>query len=333
MKKLLKFLKWTGIVLGTVIVLLLTFVLLTWDKKYDAPYPDITASKDSAVIARGKYLANGPAHCGICHTPMDKIMAVENNKEASDFSGGWELSFPSFGTFRAPNITPDMETGIGKRTDKELARSLRHMVGYDGRMLAPFMTFQELTDEDLTAVISYLRSLKPVKHEVKGMEAGIFLKALLAFGMMKPEGPKNTPAKSIAIDSTVEYGKYMAWSVCNCRTCHTQMDVNTGKFVGKDFAGKGAFEPDAFSKGHSYLSPNLTPHKGTGVIANWDKAAFLQRFRAGRVHEGSPMPWGSFTKINDLELTALYKYLRSLEPVDNKVEKTVFAPGEKMPEL
>src|SRR5690606_41627233 len=110
--------------------------------KYHAPYPDITASTDSAVIARGKYLAFGPAHCGTCHVPMNKVMDVENGEEIPH-SGGWELTIPP-GTFRAPNLTPDMETGIGKLTDGEIARTMRHMVGNDGRCIMPFMHFAEM---------------------------------------------------------------------------------------------------------------------------------------------------------------------------------------------
>lgn len=90
------------------VAVLATFLLLSWDKKFDAPLPDIKASKDSAVITRGRYLAFGPAHCATCHVSIDKYRAVEN-EEQMPLSGGWELDIPP-GTFRAPNLTPDMET-------------------------------------------------------------------------------------------------------------------------------------------------------------------------------------------------------------------------------
>ncbi len=64
-------------VLVLLIAGLVVYVQVAWNKKFEAPYPDIKASTDSAVIARGKYLAYGPAHCGTCHVPMDKIMDVE----------------------------------------------------------------------------------------------------------------------------------------------------------------------------------------------------------------------------------------------------------------
>jgi mono/diheme cytochrome c family protein len=327
MKNVIKVLKWAGLALVILLVGLFVFVQLTWDKKYDAPYPDITASTDSAVIERGKYLALGPAHCITCHVPMDKVKDAEDGI-VMPLSGGWELSIPP-GTFRAPNITPDMETGIGKMTDGEIARSLRYSVNRNNGHVFPFMPFQELSDDDLTAIISFLRVQEPVKHKVEPSELTFLGKALVAFGMIKPEGPKNTPPKSVVIDSSIAYGSYLANRVANCNGCHTERDFKTGAFVGAPLAGGTHFLPDAFSEGYSFITPNLTPDKETGIMANWDESTFINRMRAGRVHKGSPMPYGAFSRMDDLELKAIYRYLQSLDPVNNKIEKIVFAPGEK----
>jgi len=81
MKTLLKILKWTGIVLISVVLIVVIFVYFPCNKKFEAPYPDITASKDSTIIAKGKYHVFGPGHCAICHSPTDKIMDVEQGKE------------------------------------------------------------------------------------------------------------------------------------------------------------------------------------------------------------------------------------------------------------
>lgn len=216
MKRILKVLKWTGIVLAVLILGLVIFVQLRWDKKYDAPFPAISASTDSSIIARGAYLVNGPAHCGSCHSSMDEVRSFDEGKKF-EFKGGWELTFPGFGTFTGPNITSDKETGIGKFSDAEIARSLRHGVGTDGRPLFPMMTFQGLSDNDLTAIISYLRTLPPVQNKVKPVEYGFMYKALLAVGMIKPEGPKATPPKSVKIEPSIEYGKYVAYNITNCR--------------------------------------------------------------------------------------------------------------------
>jgi len=126
------------------------------DKDFDAPMTDIAASKDSAVIARGKYLAYGPAHCASCHTPMDKLDDNDKGIEMP-LSGGWELDIEP-GIFRAPNLTPDIETGIGKLTDAQLERAMRNSVNHRNKLMFPFMPFQEMTQEDVVALISFLRS-------------------------------------------------------------------------------------------------------------------------------------------------------------------------------
>lgn len=321
MKKSLKVLKWIGLSLLLLFVVFYIFVQMNWHKTFDAPYPNIIASTDSAVIARGKYLAYGPAHCGTCHVPMDKYMDVEKG-DLMPLSGGWELSIPP-GTFRAPNITPDKETGIGNLTDGEIARTLRYMVGFDNRFIAPFMSFRDLSDEDLTAIVSFLKSQAPVKHKVERSELSFLGKALVAFNLIKPEDTKGNPPKSIIRDTSISYGKYLANSVADCVGCHTNRDMKTGELIGKAFAGGMYYEADAMSEGVAFVSPNLTPHPTAGIIADWGENAFVARFRAGRVHKGSPMPWGAFSRMDDLDLKAIYRYLNSLEPVDNKIEKTV----------
>jgi len=316
-------------VLVVIIAGLLIFIFVAWNKKHNAPYPAITASTDSVVIARGKYLVFGPAHCASCHVPMDKHTEVDKGVEVP-LSGGWELTIPP-GTFRARNLTPDMETGIGKLTDAEVARVMRYSVGHDGRSIFPFMPFQEMSDEDLTAIISFLRSQKPVKNPIKPSEYSFLGKAVMAFGLIKPVAPKNTPPKSVATDSTILSGSYLANSIANCAGCHTKRDLKTGKFTGPVFAGGFQMLPDEFTKGYSFVTPNLTPDPETGLITNWSESVFVKRFQSGRIHKTSPMPWESFSKMTEMDLKAVYRYLQSLKPVHNKIEKTVFTPDEKLP--
>jgi hypothetical protein len=113
--------------------------------------------------------------------------------------------------------------------------------------------------------------------------------------------------------------------------CHTRRDLKTGEFTGVPFAGGMAFPADKFSEGYTFVTPNLTPDPETGVMSAWNEQGFIDRFRAGRVHKGSQMPWGSFSRMNELELKAVYRYLKSLDPVKNKIERTVYPPGEKLP--
>jgi mono/diheme cytochrome c family protein len=329
MKKVLKILKLTGLVILLLLVLLFAFVQFRSNVKFDAPYPDIKASADSAVIARGEYLVYGPAHCVSCHVPMDKMLDVDNGLTIP-LSGGFEESVPGFGTFRAPNLTPDNKTGIGRLSDAEIARSLRHMISSDGRILFPFMEYQEMSDEDVTAIISFLRSQQAVNHEIKPTEYGFLAKALIAFGLFKAVGPAQTPPVSVKPDSTIAYGKYMAHDIGNCRSCHSKID-NSGKQIGADFAGGFLFAPTEWSEGYAFVSANITPHKTTGVIANWTEDVFMNRFRAGRIYERTPMPWGCYSRMTETDLKAVYRYLQSLEPVEMVVEKTLFEPGEQLP--
>ena len=76
MKKVFKILIWALGVVAVLVLALFVYVQLTWSKQYEAPLPEIKASTDSAVIARGKYLAFGPSHCATCHVPMDKSLEV-----------------------------------------------------------------------------------------------------------------------------------------------------------------------------------------------------------------------------------------------------------------
>jgi len=330
MKKFFKVLLWLVLVIGIVIGIVIGFVQLTWDKPFDAPYPDIAASSDPAVIERGRYLAYGPSHCASCHTPIDKVIDVDNGLQIP-LSGGWQEEFPGFGTFRASNLTPDLETGIGKISDRELARAIRFGVKHDGSMLAPFMEYQGMSDEDLTAVISFLRSQEPVNHKVEQSELAFPVKALITFGIMKPMGPKITPPVSVLPDSSAAYGKYLANNIGNCRGCHIAMD-DKGNQLNADFAGGGIFPPNSFSNGYAFVSPNLTPDKATGVMADWSEQQFIDRFQGGRLHDGSPMPWGLYSRMSVNDIKAIYQYLHSLDPVEYKVEKTLYAPGEEMPQ-
>jgi mono/diheme cytochrome c family protein len=331
MRKLFKILMWLGLAIVLIIGIVLIYVQLNGNKKFEAPFPDIKASADPVIIERGSYLAYGPSHCAVCHMPMDKIKEVDNGLRLP-LSGGWEEPIPGIGTFRAPNLTPDPETGIGKLSDAMIARAIRYDVKHDGSLLFPFMEFQGMSDADLTAVISFLRSQDPVNHHVKPTELGFVGKALVAFGLLKPEGPKSTPPKSVEREATAAYGKYLANNVGNCRGCHIAMD-SQGKQTGADFAGGGIFPPNPFSDGYAFISPNLTPDLATGVIAEWDEEFFVDRFRGGRLHQGSPMPWGLYSRMDETDLKALYQYLHSLDPVENKIAKTVYAPGEALPEV
>ena len=301
MKKFKKFLKWTGIVLLVLIVGLTVTVMARQNLKYNAPYPDIHATTDSAIIARGKHLIFSSAHCINCHSKNDPDSLISLGLDVP-LSGG-VLFDVGIAKIYSKNITPDKETGIGRYSDAEIARVLRYGVHPDGTAVFDFMPFHNTSDEDLRAIISYLRAQKPVKNEVPENKLTVLGKVIKAF-MIKPVGPSGEVPKSVTPDTTALYGKYLAVSVAECNGCHTKRNL-AGEFTGEPF-GVGN-EIDGF------LTPNLTPDPG-GRIYNWTKQNFIDRFRMGKLIPKSPMPWNSFKRMNDDELTAIYNYLKSQKP-------------------
>ncbi len=279
------------------------------NRTFDAPYPDIHASTDAKVIERGKYLVYGPAHCVACHAEPGQPAADELH-----LSGGVAFHLP-VGTFYSANITPDETTGIGRYTDGEIARVLRHGVHPTGRAVLPFMPFSNLADDDLTAVISYLRSRPAVKHAVTPHDINVIGRFAKAF-LIEPVGPDAVPRATAPRGPTIERGKYLATTVANCNGCHTERSKRTGKPIGPEFAGglevEGHGEPV-----QTFITPNLTPDPTSGHITSWTEDQFVARFQHA-VPTASPMPWAQFRTMTEDDLRSLYRFLRSLPPVNTK---------------
>jgi mono/diheme cytochrome c family protein len=302
MRKFKTILKWTALVLLVLAAAITLTVAARQNLKYDAPYPDIKASTDSAVIARGRHLVFSTAHCINCHSRRNPDSLLSLGLDVP-LSGGVLFDLP-LGKIYSKNITPDNQTGIGKYSDAEIARALRYGVHPDGTVVYDFMPFHNTSDEDLTAIISYLRSQKPVRNEVPKNKLNVLGKIVKAF-MVKPVGPNGEVPKSVPGDTTAAYGKYLALSVSECSGCHTKRSL-AGAYTGEPFGGGNNIE--------GFVTPNLTPDS-TGRIFNWSKQNFIGRFRMGKLHPQSPMPWNSFKEMTDEELTAVYNYLRTLKPV------------------
>ncbi|MFM1876879.1 MAG: hypothetical protein RL266_2616 [Bacteroidota bacterium] len=287
------------------------------------PIPDITIVPDSAKIAHGKYLALGPAHCAHCHSPLEGLADVEMGKEV-DMTGGFKFELP-IGILHTPNITSDVETGIGGYSDGQLYRMLRHNVRHDGQICLELMPFFAMSEYDVESIISYLRSLKPVKQERPEHEYNFLGKAIRTFALKASE-PASPPPAFVERDSTVEYGKYLSEAVANCMGCHTNRDLKTGEFIGEPYAGGLVFE-DASTQFWKYVTPNLTPDSETGIISSWTEDQFISRMRGGRVHMTSPMPWGPFSRLDDTDLKALYRFLQTVKPVKQDNGQLVTPPS------
>jgi mono/diheme cytochrome c family protein len=285
-----------------------------WDRTFDVPEPVVHASSDPEVIESGRYLVFGPAHCSYCHSPKEHWPRLDAGEEIP-LIGGYEMKLP-IGTLRSTNLTPDPETGIGRITDGQLARMLRHNVRADGRASLPLMEFQDLSEEDVVAVISYLRSMPPVRNEVPENELNLMGRVVMSM-LIKPTTPNGPPpARSPPEGPGLERGAYLANAVGNCAGCHSPRNLGDGSYTGPRFSG-GVMEVDG-DPAHFFSVPNLTPDPRTGHIASWTEEQFLARFRVGSVYRGSHMPWDAYKRMSDDDLRAVYRYLMSLEPVENE---------------
>lgn len=322
------------------------YVQLNWDRTYDVPYPDLAVSTDSAVIARGRYLVHGPAHCSNCHVGSFDEMVRADVGEDVPMRGGVPFAMPPLGTIAPANLTPDPETGIGRYSDGQLFRMLRHAVKPNDRAtLSLMMPFWNMADEDLVAIVSYLRSLEPVYHPVPEPDWTFVGKAIITFApLFKPVLDPRPPPAAPREAPTAERGEYLARYVANCVGCHTKRDPMTFEAVGPEFAGGMEFEPEpetediraAYERAGARFdpalwmrSPNLTPHP-TGILDDFGSlTAWINRFRTGRTLPQSPMHWGPFSRMTDTDLEALWVFLNGLDPVDNDLGPTVFRKGSE----
>lgn len=317
-------LKVLGALLGLALVValgLFIYIQVAYNVDYpDTPLPAITAKNDPETIARGEYLVHAVAHCSTCHGPKDLV-----KQHLVDFSapleGGnvWEAG--PFGTFIARNLTPH-ETGIGALSDGQVARAIRHGVDSRGK-LSPFMRIAvgPMSDEDLTAIISYLRAQKPVERKHGWYDLGIIGK-VVALDLR----PRMTPAPAHVPEGqiSVERGKYLAEGPALCLGCHTPADPLDGfAFTGAPFSGAAEPEENPFNSAEEIIAPNLTPDPTTGHITSWTEDAFVARFKAGRTVKGSKMPWDAYQRMTEDDVRSIYRFLRTVPPVKRHIGPTV----------
>ena len=325
---------WAIGILATVVVLafagLAVYVARTWDRMYDAPLPEVRISTDPAVLALGEYLVYGPAHCVECHgASWDALQKLGEGVQVP-LSGGLKLAMGPLGAVYSGNLTPDPETGIGRYSDAQIARMMRWAVRPDGRAtVEPMMPFGNMSEDDLVAVISYLRAQAPVRNLVPANEWTMMGKVVKSFvGVMKPRTTINPPRIAPPQGVTKERGEYLARYVTNCVGCHTPRDPNTFAATGPDFSGGFEMEPapiPGVDQTVWFRTPNITPAAGSALMKFPDRETFIARFqKGGRHHAGSTMPWEAFARIATEDLAALYEYLYSLPPVDGPAGEPAF---------
>lgn len=296
----------------------------------DVPMPQVSASTDPAVIARGRYLVYGPAHCQQCHG-LDDRNAVALLAQETPLSGGMEFAMGPIGTSWAANLTPDPETGIGGRSDGELARAIRSGVMHDGR-LSMLMNFSgaRLSDQDLVAVISFLRSQPPVKRAVPPGQTGLLMKALLPVTPLTPRAtaPAHVPESN---SPSVERGEYLVEHAAMCADCHSPWDMATFTPMEPRLGGSQPDPSHGDDTDYEYVAPNLTSSP-VGITGKLTEDQFIDRIRQGRVHLSSIMPWENLQRTSDADLRSIYRYLRTVPPSDRDAgpsrRKKGWQPGD-----
>jgi mono/diheme cytochrome c family protein len=300
------------------------FALLTAENKLvfpETPRPQLVASEDPAVIERGRYLVHGPAHCSQCHSTDDRDHP-EKTKTAP-LSGGLEFAMGPLATRYAANLTPH-ETGIKNISDADLARAIRSGVTHTGEW-SVFMNLSasKPSDDDLVAIISYLRSLEPVDNAVPEGQWHAFGKILMtfAFPAVEPHSappPRHVPASD---EPSLERGQYLTEHIALCTNCHTEFDMSQLKLTGPKGGGSLPDPSHGKDSDMEYVAPNLTSDP-TGYTGKVDEDAFVGRLRGGRVFASSIMPWEAISSMTDSDLRSVYRYLKSLPPVSNDVGPT-----------
>jgi len=293
-----RILKGAVIVVGIVLVAAAGFAVLqvrafnaSMAKVYDVPVPAIVRSSDPAVLARGKHIAESVAACASsdCH--------------GADLAGGKPIKFGPVGTVVGPNITPAGHGGA--YSDGELARLILHGLKRDGRslMFMPSPDINWLPDDDIQAVISYIRTVPPVTKPDGASEIGFIGKVLDRRDMLEIDVARRIDhdhrTTAPAPIATAAYGAFLSRSCVGCHGEHLS---------GGPIPGAPSSLP---------IPKNITKHDSG--IKDWTFADFDRLLTQGLKKNGEKinpfMPIEAFGKFNDVEKQALWSYLESVPPV------------------
>jgi mono/diheme cytochrome c family protein len=266
-------------------------------------------------LERGRYLVEIVAFCGVCHATKGPDGQTPRGME---LAGGRVIIMNEcrtlipnlpLGEIRAvvPNITPDLETGIGRWKDDEIATAIREGRRPDGSIIGPPMPialYRDLSDNDLTAIVTYLRTVPPVRNAVT--ERSTYPIALEPYG--PPVGHVPDPP-----DNPVARGAYIAGPLAHCMECHTPPLGIVQRDWSRPGAGGTPFEgPFGF-----VVASNITPDKEHG-IGTWTDDQIVGAITRGVSADGRrlapPMSnrAGIYSRITERDLSDLIAYLRSL---------------------
>lgn len=254
----------------------------------------------SAPLSHGEIVYR-VAGCENCHT--------DRENKGAPLAGGRRLSTP-LGVFYAPNITPDNETGIGRWREEDFVRALREGISPVGSHYYPsfpYTSYTRLTDEDIRALWTYLRTQPAVRQPNRAHVLPWYLRwrALLAgwkWLYFSPGAYAPQPDKSAEWNR----GAYLAQAAAHCGECHTPRNALGGFRRGFYLAGtrEGA---------EGGVVPNITPDKKTG-IGRWRSSELVEYLESGMT------PDGDFA--GDVMAEVIDNGLKFLTPADRKAIAT-----------
>ena len=286
-------------------------IVFSCKTKFDTTRATYTAEKSPEAFARGKILVY--SICGGCHY----------NREAKKFIGTPIHEVPSIvGNVYSANLTNSKSHGIPPHySDAELKYLLKTGIARDGRFVS-YMLRPNMSDEDLNAVITYLRSDDPAitaDDTTIGLTKYSVAGKIIMNAMAKPLPYKpgiRTPSRK----DERALGAYLVDNI-GCFHCHSKSLTSLNYLNPEDskgyMAGGLKFEDPA---GLKVYASNLTPDKGTG-IGNYTKIQFLKAVKDGeapnrKLH--APMP--KFEQLNDRDVDAIYTYLQTVPANEHKVQ-------------
>jgi mono/diheme cytochrome c family protein len=262
---------------------------------------------DEDLIAKGRYLVHAGG-CITCHT--------EDSDEAVPLSGGYALKSP-FGTFYAPNITPDKDTGIGEWSDEDFLRAFHEGINPDGDAYFPAFPYTAYTGvgrDDLLAMKAYLFSLDPVRKEIREHDLPAFMSSRLAARAWQLSYFEARRFEPDATQSSAwNRGAYLVRHLGHCGECHTPRGRLGALQQEKELRGN----PDG-ADGESM--PNITADKEEG-IGRWSLRDIEYFLDIGMLPDGD-FTGGSMSAVIDDNTShlatedrlAIATYLLSLTP-------------------
>jgi mono/diheme cytochrome c family protein len=263
---------------------------------------------DEALLERGTYLVETITACANCHSPKDPKTAEV--VEGMDFAGSFMAREEEF-TVYAPNITMDIETGIGSWSDEEIVVAIRDGLRPDGSLVRPPMPspfYRTMSDYDVRAVVAYLRTIQPVKNVVPESEYHIPLPPNY--------GPKVGNVPEVSKDDPVAYGKYVTHTLGHCTGCHTPFKNGKLDFSRTNLGGR-IFD-NHYGLGFVAVSMNITPHPVEG-IGSWSDEEVKRAIAQGVSRNGRKlarvMAFPNYANLSEEDLDAIVTYLRSLPPL------------------